>query len=65
MHRQLLRRFKESAGIDDLPTEGLQKQFTMLARHQHEVAEKQLQQERAEKQNLAEQVQFGMCIPTD
>ena len=55
----------QDAGIDDSPTEDLQKQFTMLARHQHEVAEKQLQQERAEKQNLAEQVQFGMCIPTD
>ena len=48
MNSQLLRRFKENAGIDDLPTEGLQKQLTRIARHQHEVTEKQLQHERAE-----------------
>ena len=65
MNSQLLRRFKENAGIDELPTEDLQKQLTMTARHQHEVAEKQLQHERAEKQNLAGHVQFGMCVPSN
>ena len=65
MNSQLLRHFKENAGIDELPTEDLQKQLTMIARHQHEVAEKQLQHERAEKENLAGHVQFGMCVPSN
>jgi hypothetical protein len=65
MNSQLLRRFKENSGIDELPTEDLQKQLTMTARHQHEVAEKQLQHERAEKQHLVGHVQFGMCVPSN